>query len=291
MILTAFAEYHGPARWNPFGGCMTLEMPEKARLLKKLTEGNFNVPDFLYVPAKNFENEDFGELEKFLEKHRESYKILARSAHPKEEFYRGGTFDSLPTYADVGGVKYARKRIIRMALTTRRLSFKRQQKFYHAPEIDPEATGIIVMPLIEGTSVMAKMVGDYWEFGYCQNEIGKLQDDPHITQTPHNIYLLEISKKVQDYLGFKCEIEYIIDKEDQIHVVQAKDISGIEMLEQPAGDQYVRVFFGGFHQGVGQLNRQKTSPAVAKSEAVFIQARGARMGFIVTGPEYAVGVF
>ena len=211
---------------------MTLEIPEKARLLKKLTEGKFNVPDFLYVPAQNFENKDFEELEVFLEKHRESYKILARSAHPMEEFYRGGTFDSLQTYADIGGVNYARKRIIKLALTTRSLSVKRQQKFYHAPEIDPEATGIIVMPLIEGTSVMAKMIGDYWEFGYCKNQVAKLQDDPYITQTPHNIHLLEISKKIQDYLGFKCEIEYIIDKEDQIHVVQAKDISGIEMLEQ-----------------------------------------------------------
>jgi hypothetical protein len=211
---------------------MTFEIPEKARLLKQLKEGNFNVPDFLYVPAQNFEKEDFEELEAFLAKHRESYKILARSAHPMEEFYRGGTFDSLQTYADIGGIKYARKRIIKMALTTRHLSVKRQQKFYHAPEIDPEATGIIVMPLIEGTSVMTKMIGDYWEFGYCKNQVGKLQNDPYITRTPHNIHLLEISKKIQDHLGFKCEIEYIIDESDQIHVVQAKDISHIEMLEQ-----------------------------------------------------------
>ncbi|HHE74611.1 MAG TPA: hypothetical protein ENL37_05945, partial [Desulfobacteraceae bacterium] len=79
---------------------MILEIPEKARLLAQLTEGKFNVPDFLYVPAQNFDNEDFEELEVFLEKHRESYKILARSAHPMEEFYRGGTFDSIQTYAD-----------------------------------------------------------------------------------------------------------------------------------------------------------------------------------------------
>jgi len=211
---------------------MTSDIPEKARLLELLKQGNFNVPDFLYVPAENFENGDFAALEQFLDRHRESYKILARSAHPKEEFYRGGTFDSLQTYADTGGIQYARKRIIKMAQTTRRLSIKRQQQFYNAPEIDAEAIGIILMPLIEGTSVMAKMIGDSWEFGYCKNRVGKLQDDPYITQTPHNIHLLDISKEIQDFLGFRCEIEYIIDQEDQIFVVQAKDISGIEMLEQ-----------------------------------------------------------
>ena len=74
---------------------------------------------------------------RFLEQHRESYKVIARSAHPQESFYKAGTFDSLETYADLGGILYARKRMIRYAQTTKRnYHLAGQQYFEGAPTID-----------------------------------------------------------------------------------------------------------------------------------------------------------
>ncbi|MFH1951642.1 MAG: hypothetical protein ABIL06_08500 [Pseudomonadota bacterium] len=35
---------------------MESTLPEKARVLKRLRDGKFNVPDFIYVPASDFEN-------------------------------------------------------------------------------------------------------------------------------------------------------------------------------------------------------------------------------------------
>ena len=101
---------------------MTVCLPEKAQLLDKLRGCGFAVPDFIYVPAEDFENENFEVLASFLERHRESYKVIARSAHPHEAFYKAGTFDSLETYADLGGILFARKRMIRYAQTTKRLT-------------------------------------------------------------------------------------------------------------------------------------------------------------------------
>ena len=60
-----------------------------------MKKNNFNVPDFIYVPAEQFHNEDFEALNAFLDKHRESFKVIARSAHPQEELYKSGTFDSV----------------------------------------------------------------------------------------------------------------------------------------------------------------------------------------------------
>ena len=207
------------------------KLPEKAGLLARLKSGKFNVPDFIFVPAEDFEKESFKALEDFLETHRESFKVIARSAHPYEEFYKGGTFDSLETYADLAGIKYARKKMITSANTARRLSIRRQQKFSKAPSLDMDDMGVIVMPFIDGTSIMAKMVADHWEFGYCRDRIGRVQSEPYITNTPHDRKLLELSENIQKYLGFMCEIEYIISNEGDIHVVQAKDISNIETLE------------------------------------------------------------
>jgi hypothetical protein len=127
-------------------------------LLERLKAGGFSVPDFLYVPAENFQNNDFAELEVFLEKFQDNFKIIARSAHPDEEYFKGGTFDSITTYSDIGGIKYARKRMMKSARTAKCLSIKRQQKFNRAPEVDPEQMGVIVMPFIDGSSVMAKMI-------------------------------------------------------------------------------------------------------------------------------------
>jgi hypothetical protein len=207
-------------------------VPEKARVLDSIRSGGFAVPDFIFVPAADFVDENFAELEKFLKTHRESFKVIARSAHPQEEFFKGGTFDSLETYADLAGIKYARKRMITFAKTAKQLSIRRQQKFNGAPTINPEEMGVIVMPFIYGSSVMAKKLWDHWEFGYCRDRIHKVQSEPYITRTPHDFHLLKVSEQIQDYLGFPCEIEYVISEDGKIFVVQAKDIGRIDILEQ-----------------------------------------------------------
>jgi hypothetical protein len=207
-------------------------LPEKAALLDKLSSAGFNVPDFIYVSALQFESEDFSDLETFLEQHKESYKVIARSAHFEERRFKGGTFDSLETYADIAGIRYARKKMIKLARTRKNLSIRRQQRFNHAPRIKPEQMGVIVMPFIDGSSVMAKLIGGQWEFGYCRDRIHKVQRDPYITRVPHDRRLVKLSDDVQKCMGFRCEIEYIICEEGNIHVVQAKDISDIDTLEE-----------------------------------------------------------
>jgi hypothetical protein len=220
---------------------MKTPLPEKARVLERLKQGNFNVPDFIYVPALDFEQENFEALNAFLKKHQESFKVLARSAHPEEEHFKGGTFESLETYADLGGIQYARKQMIKSVKSTRKLSILRQQKFNYAPAVDPDEMGVIVMPFIEGLNIMAKMVGGQWEFGYCRDRLHKVQRDPYITRTPHDRKLLQISKDIQAYLGFACEIEYVISADNEIHAVQAKDISHIEILEQTESNRSIKL--------------------------------------------------
>jgi hypothetical protein len=216
-------------------------LPEKARLLNRLKKGNFNVPDFIYVPADDFRSENFKALESFISNHRESFKVIARSGHPQEEFYKGGTFDSLETYADVGGIKYARKRIITSAKNSRRLTILRQQKFNNAPDINLDEMGVIVMPFIDGINVMTKKLGKQWEFGYSFSRTQQVQKDPYVTQTPHDRKLLQISEDIQGYLCFRCEIEYIISEEGEIFVVQAKDISHIDTLIQKESERSIRL--------------------------------------------------
>ena len=220
---------------------MKLAIPEKARLLEKLKSGGFKVPDFIYVPADNFRRESLDDLEVFLMGCRDCFKVIARSGHPKEEYFKGGTFDSLETYADVAGIVYARKRMINFAGNANRLSVLRQQKFNNAPEIDLEEMGVIVMPFIDGTSVMAKELGNRWEFGYCRDRIHKVKSEPYITQTPHDRRLLQISEDIQKYLGFPCEIEYIVGTDGEIFVVQAKDISNIETLEMKESERSIKL--------------------------------------------------
>ena len=220
---------------------MELAIPEKARLLEKLKSGGFRVPDFIYVPAEDFRRENLDDLEVFFKGCRDCFKVIARSGHPKEEYFKGGTFDSLETYADVGGIVYARKRMINFAGNANRLSVLRQQKFNNAPEIDLEEMGVIVMPFIDGTSVMAKELGDRWEFGYCRDRIHKVKSEPYITRTPHDRRLLQISEDIQKYLGFPCEIEYIVAADGEIYVVQAKDISHIETLEMKESERSIKL--------------------------------------------------
>jgi hypothetical protein len=98
--------------------------------------------------------------------------------------------------------------------------------------MDLDQMGVIVMPFIDGSSVMAKIIGGQWEFGYCRDRIHKVQSEPYITRTPHDRRLVQLSKEIQRHLGFRCEIEYIISADGGIHVVQAKDISSIDILEE-----------------------------------------------------------
>jgi len=220
---------------------MDVPLPEKARLLQQLKEARFNVPPFIYVPASDFENGGLEALEAFLREECEDFKVIVRSAHPREEFFKGGTFDSLETYADLRGIEYARNRIIKFAKTRKKLSILRQQKFNEAPELDLGQMGVIVMPFIEGANVMAKMLGNQWEFGYCRERTHKVQDEPYITKTPHDIRLLDISRDIQERLGFRCEIEYILSDEGDICVVQAKDISRVEYLEFKQAENSIRL--------------------------------------------------
>ncbi len=220
---------------------MEITIPEKARLLETLRNNGFKVPDFIYVPADQFSSKDFKALDSFLDNHRESYKVIARSAHPQESKYKGGTFDSLETYADIGGIQYARNRMIKFAQTTKQLSIQRQQMFNQAPKIDMNGMGVIVMPFVNGSSVMAKMIGNDWEFGYCRDRTHKVQSEPYITKVPHDRRLVKLSKDIQKSLGFKCEIEYIIATDGEIHVVQAKDISDIETMEEKESEQSIKL--------------------------------------------------
>jgi hypothetical protein len=216
-------------------------IPEKARLLSRLKAKGFNVPDFIYVSAEDCEAEQIEALSAFLQRHQESYKVIARSAHPAEAHFKGGTFDSFETYADLGGIRYARKRMIKMAETTKQLSIRRQRKFNHAPKVDARQMGVIVMPFISGSSVMAKKLWDDWEFGYSRSRQHKVQREPYVTRTPHDRKLLFLSEKIQEALGFPCEIEYIISEEGEIFVVQAKDISRIEILHKKESERSVRL--------------------------------------------------
>ncbi len=218
---------------------MTNRIPEKARLLEKLRQKGFKVPDFIYVPSHRFDEQNFLELNMFLDKHRESYKVIARSAHPLESAFKGGTFDSLETYADIGGIKYARKKMLKIARSSKQLSIKRQQVFNDAPQLNMDEMGIIVMPFVNGSSVMAKKLLNHWEFGYCIERDSKVQNEPYITKVPHDRRLLKLSEDIQKALGFRCEIEYIISSEGDIHVVQAKDISGIETLEEKESERSI----------------------------------------------------
>ncbi|MFO7886388.1 MAG: hypothetical protein R6U68_16355, partial [Desulfobacteraceae bacterium] len=220
---------------------METSLPEKIKLLKILKKEGLDVPDFIYLPAEDFKKENFAKLEAFLKASCPSYKVIVRSAHPLESFFKSGTFDSLEVNADVAGIRYAWKRIIKQAKTAKKLHIQRQQKFHNAPEIDPHDMGVIVMPFIEGVKVMAKIMGKNWEFGYTNEYAHKIQCESYITETPHDMKLLRLSEDIQNCLGFPCEIEYIVSQMSHIHVVQARDISKVELLDENIGSRSVRL--------------------------------------------------
>ncbi len=256
---------------KPVGGGEAV-LPEKPKLLQKLKAGGFNVPEFVYIPARKFKDGDFEELKRFFAHRCDLYKVIARSAHPQEHFYKGGTFDSLETYADVAGIRYARKKMIRSVLTFKRLSIARQQKFNHAPAFDPEALGVVVMPFIEGTHVMAKMVGDHWEFGYTHNKPQKVRSDPYITRTPHDRKLLDLSRDIQNALGFPCEIEYMVSEDGNIWVVQAKDISHIEMPRRMESEDSIQL--DGIHRLRRRRNYRERPVFVMDNRSLYIDIIG-----------------
>ena len=85
------------------------------------------------------------------------------------------------------------------------------------------------------------MLGKNWEFGYCRDRNHKIQREPYITRTPHDLRLLQLSEKIQKYLGFQCEIEYVVSEEGEIYVVQGKDISHIETIELKQSERSVHL--------------------------------------------------
>ncbi len=260
---------------------MENKLPEKARLLKQLQKQNFNIPDFIYVSATDFEKDNFEALEVFLKNHRESFKVIARSGHPQEEFFKGGTFDSLETYADVAGIRYARRKIINLAKTAKLLTIKRQQKFNHAPKINMDDMGVIVMPFIYGTSVMAKMIGKYWEFGYCRDRSHKVLREPYITNTPHDRRLIDLSQKIQECLGYRCEIEYVVSEAGEIHVVQAKDISHIEVLEEKKSERSIKL--DGLHRIRKRRSYRERPVYVMDNKAFYLRIIGKCEEYLMNG--------
>ena len=260
---------------------MENKLPEKARLLKQLQKQNFNIPDFIYVSATDFEKDNFEALEVFLKDHRESFKVIARSGHPQEEFFKGGTFDSLETYADVAGIQYARRKIINLAKTAKLLTIKRQQKFNHAPKINMDDMGVIVMPFICGTSVMAKMIGKYWEFGYCRDRSHKVLREPYITNTPHDRRLIDLSQKIQECLGYRCEIEYVVSEAGEIHVVQAKDISHIEVLEEKKSERSIKL--DGLHRIRKRRSYRERPVYVMDNKAFYLRIIGKCEEYLMNG--------
>ncbi|MFN2359018.1 MAG: hypothetical protein ABR534_14905, partial [Desulfotignum sp.] len=69
----------------------------------------------------------------------------------------------------------------------------------------------------------------------------KVQNEPYITKVPHDRKLVQLSKDIQKALGFKCEIEYIVATTGEVHVVQAKDISNIETLEEKESERSIKL--------------------------------------------------
>ena len=65
--------------------------------------------------------------------------------------------------------------------------------------------------------------------------------ESYITRRPPDERLIELSETIQSQLGFRCEIEYILDHDGLIHVVQARDISLIDLLEQNRFEQTLRL--------------------------------------------------
>ena len=56
---------------------MNQGLPEKARVLGQIRKGGFDVPDFIFVPAIDFANQNFTELESSFQEEVDSSRNLA----------------------------------------------------------------------------------------------------------------------------------------------------------------------------------------------------------------------
>ena len=73
------------------------KISEKPRLLGILKDAGFDVPDFLFMSGEDYDQGNFNKLKDFLDHSCSSFKVIVRSAHPLEDRFKGGTFDSLVT--------------------------------------------------------------------------------------------------------------------------------------------------------------------------------------------------
>lgn len=55
---------------------MEQSQPEKIRLLKILNNAGFDVPDFVYLTAEDFMNENFGRLKDFFKESAQGFKVI-----------------------------------------------------------------------------------------------------------------------------------------------------------------------------------------------------------------------
>ena len=86
----------------------------------------------------------------------------------------------------------------------------------------------------------------------CRPRDHRVESEPILTKTPHNPNLLKISENIQKYLGHRCEIEYIISKNGEIHVVQAKDISHFETLNEKESERSIKL------DGVRRIRKRRS---------------------------------
>ncbi len=235
--------------------------PDKVAFLEKLQSGGFNIPDFIYLSSEELNNNCQTAINAFLKANSGAACVIVRSAHPLEARYKGGTFDSFESTADFDGIRFAFRKIVRSCRTSKRLAICRQQAFEGAPPLNPDDMGILIMPYIDGRSVMAKTVEGKWEFGYARQSDNLIFRDPYLTSTPHDNQLYELSERIRSFLGFRCELEYILSGDGQLFIVQARDISGAPASEEapvsPAGRRgrgHVR--FDGVHRVRGLCNHR-----------------------------------
>jgi len=141
-------------------------LQEKVANLLTLEEVDKSIPDRVFVSEKDFQDENFENLKKFLKKYPEG-GIYARTVHKLEDQLKGGTGKSIVFYENtIQEVHDVRKVIIDHLRYAKRLSILRQQKFNGlSQEFNPDDMGLLFMPYIKGWNIMAKYVNKEWEFG------------------------------------------------------------------------------------------------------------------------------
>ncbi|MGD9018171.1 MAG: hypothetical protein PVH30_12345, partial [Desulfobacterales bacterium] len=87
--------------------------PDKVAFLEKLQSGGFNIPDFIYLSSEALENDCQKAITAFLGSINGAVCVIVRSAHPLEAHFKGGTFDSFESTADLDGIRLAFRKIVR----------------------------------------------------------------------------------------------------------------------------------------------------------------------------------